>query len=94
MFYSVCFLSFALFFPLLKDTGAADRLVIVTVSGEIKILVQTELGAESGKVEFKGIFTSRCVSDVLGIDQCGCVYRYRTTLACILKTFVRITRHE
>lgn len=69
MFYSLCFLSHSLFFPfLLKYTGAADRWVIVTVPGEIKILVQTEQGAESGKVEFRGIFTSRCVCKMLGIS--------------------------
>lgn len=71
MFYSVCFLSRSLFFSLLKDTGAADRWVIVTVSGEIKILVQTELGAKSGKMELREIITSRCVCKVLGIS---CVF--------------------
>lgn len=86
-----CVFSFAYsFFSLLKDTRAADRWVIVTLSGEIKILVQTELGAELGKVEFRGIFTGRCVCKVLEI--CCCVFLYcmskKATLIYIPKTLV------
>lgn len=49
-----------------------------------------ELGAELGKVEFRGIFTGRCVCKVLEI--CCCVFLYcmskKATLIYIPKTLV------
>lgn len=71
MFYSVFFFLLLFFSSLLKDTGAADRWVIVTLSGEIKI--QTKLGAELGKAEFRGIFSVDVFAGVRNRLLCFCI---------------------